>query len=354
MKRVVPLLIFVASAAWLWATGNLDGDFRIDEAHKISETYVLRLIERGDFRNPDWLSSPIERSNPVVGKVLFGLAMQLAGVPLPSDMSFAANPDPRGKPTAYRPALLPTRIVSLAATAGTAALACILAGPIASLLFLASFLAAAYGTVAVFDPLLTFFIVGAAAAVADRPSWPRTSIAAVISALAIDTRLSGVLALLGVLSLVRDWRKGAVAAAICLAATIALNPFYWVPGGGSLPHRFAMQIHDLNALLAATGEHRLTALEKMRFVSEYAFGDMVGVATLIGLLLAIRRPVPRSLIWSVVIVVAFTAWLPVGYPRYVLAVIPAFAVGAAIGYRHALVAGISLVRDRRRKAYTRP
>lgn len=340
MKKSLPLAVFVLSGVWLFMTGNLDGDFRIDEAHKISETYYLRLIERGDFHSPDWLSSPIERANPPAGKVIFGLAMQIAGVPLPADAAFAADPDPRGAPPQFRSALLPTRIVSLVATAGTAALACVLAGPIASVLFLFSFLATAYGTSAVFDSLLTFFVVAAAVPVAVKVTWPRTAAAALLAALAFDTRASGVIALIGVVVLVRDWRKALTALAICFVVATALNPVCWVAGPASRPFgRYVMQFHDLNATLDFTHEHRLTLLERARFVSEFAFGDLVGLITLLGIPLAARRSPLAIKLWCTAIVVIFTLWLPVGYPRYVLVVIPAFAVAADYGYRQLILLG---------------
>ena len=342
MKKVLPLAAFALSAVWLSITGNLDGDFRIDEAHKISETYFLRLIERGDFRNPDWLSSPIERSNPPVGKILFGLAIQAAGVPLPTDMKFAAHPDPAGRPLQFRPALRPVRVVSLLATSGTAALACVLGGPLAALLFMGSFLVNTYGTSGIFDPLLTFFVVAAAVPVARKVTWPRTVAAATLAALAFDTRASGILALLGVCVLLgREWRKSLAAIAVFAALATALNPPVWFLGWGQ-PFR------DLNALLANTGEHRLTPLEKIDFVSEYAFGDVFGIITLLGLPFAFWRTEGSIKWWCSAIVVAFTAWLPVGYPRYVLVVMPALVIGAAIGYRQLVVIGGDLMSKRRR------
>ena len=343
MKKALPLAVFVLSAAWLSITGHLDGDFRIDEAHKISETYFLRLIERGDFRNPDWLSSPIERSNPPVGKVLFGLAMQADGIELPNDMTFAAHPDPAGRPLQFRPALRPVRVVSLVATSGTAALACVLAGPLASLLFMGGFLVNTYGTSGIFDPLLTFFVVAAAVPIARKVTWPRTVAAASLAALAFDTRASGALALLGVCILLgRDWRKSLASVAIFAAVATALNPVFWLAG-------WIQPFRDLSAILAGTGEHRLTPLEKIDFVSEYAFGDVFGILVLLGLPFAYWRTEGRIRWWCAATVIVFTAWLPVGYPRYVLLVMPALAVASAIGYRQLVVIGGNFVSNRRRR-----
>jgi hypothetical protein len=151
------------------------------------------------------------------------------------------------------------------------------------------------------------------------------------------------------------------------------------------PLFFFTQFHDLQVLLDATGEHRLGAGEKVRFVWEYAFGDFVGIAILIGLCFApfgVRPSRPHSgppastpptfdesgrrdgaqpaggtpavLTWCAAIVVLFTAWLPVGYPRYVLVIIPALAIAAAHGYRHGVVAAGHLASGRRRRANTGP
>jgi hypothetical protein len=343
LKRALPLAVFALSAVWLLTTSNLDGDFRIDEAHKISETYFLRLIEQGDFRDPAWLSSPVERANPQVGKVVFGLAMQIRGVPLPADATFAENPDPRGSPPQFRRGLRPVRTVSALATAGTAALACAMTGsPIAPLLFLSSFAARTYGAAGVYDALLAFFFVAAAAPLRSKVTWPRTVASAVLAALAFGTRVSGVLAIVGTVVLVRDWRKALAAIAICVGTATILNPFYWVPGPESLlvrPFaRYATQLADLSSLLAATGEHRLGPLERVQFVSEYAFGDLSGALVLLGLAFTCiwvwrDRPGVPVLAWAAAIVVVFTIWVPVAYPRYVLAAMAPLAIASDYGWR---------------------
>jgi hypothetical protein len=129
-----------------------------------------------------------------------------------------------------------------------------------------------------------------------------------------------------------------------------------------------MQLRDLSAILESTHEHRLGPLEKISTVSEYAFGDLVGVLMLLGVLLAVLRTAdclvgrsagcqpaktpnadvavggpagwtaggPRILWWCLAIVVVFAAWLPDAYPLYDLLVIPALCIVADNGYRRLL------------------
>jgi hypothetical protein len=112
-----------------------------------------------------------------------------------------------------------------------------------------------------------------------------------------------------------------------------------------------MQLHDLRSILDSTGEHQLTPVEKVRFVSEYAFGDLIGLFTLLGLIpLAARRSPLAILWWCLAMVVVFTAWIPVAYPRYVLMVIPALAIAADYGYRQLIVAAGNFASRRRRSA----
>lgn len=330
MRKALSLIVFATVAAAIWASGRLGGDWRIDEAHKISET--ARLSPRA------WQNSRAERANPPVGKWIFALAAPA----VPYDPAFTERaargervPPPHLAP-AYLRALPRVRLVSLLATALTAALVYVLSDSLlAVLLYYFSFLAQTFSATAVFDPLLTLLVVAAAVPVARKVTWPRTVASAMLAALAIDVRLSGALALAGVVALLlvqRRFVEAGAASAIAFALAAALNPFFF------------SQFGDLRILLAETGEHRLRPLEKLRFVSEYAFGDWVGIAILIGVFFAVFKPREPLLAWAATITLLFTAWLPVGYPRYVLVVIPALAVAAAHGYRHGVVAAGRLAR----------
>ena len=340
MRRALPPLVFAAAAAAIWLSGRLDGDWRIDEAHKISETACLSPTA--------WRDSRAERANPPVGKWIFALAVPR----VPYDPAFTeraargARVPPPPLAAAYARALPRARMVSLAATALTAALVYVLSDSLlAALLYFFSFLTQTFAATAVFDPLLTMFVVAAAVPVARKVTWPRTIIGAALAALAIDVRLSGVLALAGLCTLLavrRCWKQFAAAAGVAVALAAALNPFFFT------------QFNDLRVLLAETHEHRLTLVERLRFVSEYAFGDLIGILMLIGIVFAFFAPREPLLAWCAAVAVLFTAWLPVGYPRYVLVIIPALSIAAAHGYRHGVVAAGALASGRRRSANTGP
>ena len=208
------MLVFAAAALLILLSGRLGGDFRIDEVHKLGETYFLRLVESGDFRNPDWLGSRVERSNPPVGKVLFGLAIQLSGQPLPSDLRLATLTE-HGRPlpppeldAQVRGWLRPVRIFVLLVTAATATLVFLAGayatdhagGLVCAALYMTNFLTQTFATTAVFDSLLTLFITAAAViALMVRRDAAAAIAASLAAALAFDVRVTGLVALGGVL-----------------------------------------------------------------------------------------------------------------------------------------------------------
>ncbi|MEO6260598.1 MAG: hypothetical protein ABIP63_09610, partial [Thermoanaerobaculia bacterium] len=272
-KAFVAGLVFLASLATTIFSGRLEGDFRIDEVHKISETFFLRLVEEGDWGSSAWLDSPVERTNPPVGKLLFGLAIQAVGQPLPTDLRVATLtqngrrlPPPEWQ-AQYQRWLFPARMMSALATAATASLVLLLGwfatdlsgGLICVLFYSLNFLVAAFSATAVFDPLLSFFIVlaGALSLLIENQKIAAIS-ASLAAALAFNVRVTGLLAIAAcvVLFLItRRLRAAALSATIFPIAAIALNPFYWVPGpvSDALPQRtvsrILLQQHDLRTLL---------------------------------------------------------------------------------------------------------
>jgi hypothetical protein len=389
-------VIFAAAALRVWISGRMEGAFRIDEVHKISETYFLRLAERGDFANRDWFMDPVERSNPPVGKYLFGAAVQAAGLPLPEDLTVAAltaggrRIPPPERVMMYRRWLRPARLVSLFATAATAALvfmivtrvAGVWAALLAVILQMESFLTQAFSATAVFDPLLTLAIVAAAAPamvpIAGRPAWMwRLLLSGAMAGLAFEIRASGLVAALaagvviigGMASRSRDLRSsigGALAAAAaCVSIATSVNPFYWslptdprVPGvfrspqwlPGRIVSRYALQMGDLQTILA--GQPRFSgAVAKARFAFEYLFGDWVGIALLLGLVLAVLtlwrsdfRGWRLLFGWAAIVATVLVAWLPVAYPRYLLAAVPPLAVLSSLGWTAAISLAVRGVR----------
>lgn len=391
---LVPALGFAVSliVLSLWAVN--DERFRIDEAHKISETYFYRLLKSGDFANPDWLRHPVDRSNPPIGKFLFGLSMRLHGVELPADLKMARyleerqiHEPPGEVAVLYRSALSPIRRVSLVSAALIAAIlswaAWRLGGPLAAVLttslYLGSDLTLGYAKAGVFDPLLALM-----ATVTLVPllllwkrkgvsGWMLLSIAAGAQAgLASQVRLSGAIAFAGIIAVTvflivttHRWvhlRIAAVAAVSAIIIATIVNPFYWTtPSQGSgldaelagnqllplrIANRYEIQLHDLsNILRETTGSEPLSMSGKWQFFTEQVTGDGSGLLMLLGAYIAIgllfvrARRTPELLftsVWTLSIVVAFLVWLPLAWPRYGVFVIPMLALLGGMGWERVL------------------
>jgi len=391
IRRILPLVVFLAAAAWIAASGWLRGGFRIDEVHKLAETVFLRHAMAGEFSHPDWFSDPVERANPPVGKFLFGLAVRVAGLDLPRDLSVAEETNhgqtqpPPGEAVHYRQMLRPVRTLVLLVTAATAMVVYLLGataggtgcGLLAAVLYLGAFLPQAFSATAVFDPLLTLFVAAAilpVVAINLAGRWLalvlRSVGAGLLGALAFQTRLSGLVALGGVWVVLmiravgqRRVGRGATLAVVATAATLvagtAANLYYWaVPPAGSVPEnvraaqalplriveRYEIQMEDLAALLRREQavQPPLRGLAgRAQFGAEYLVGDLVGLATLLGIaaavaIAAVRRslPAPKVVLlgWAAAIFMAIVFWLPVPYPRYLLVVVPPLALAAACGW----------------------
>lgn len=391
---LVPLLAFAVSFTILSLFAVDDERFRIDEAHKISETYFYRLVESKDFANPDWLRHPVDRSNPPIGKFLFGLSMRLHGVELPADLKVARyleerqiHEPPGELSVLYRSALTSIRRVSLVSAALIAAIlswaAWRLGGPLAAVLttslYLGSDLTLGYARAGVFDPLLALM-----ATVTLVPllllwkrkgvsGWMLLSIAAGAAAgLASQVRLSGAIAFAGIIAVTvllivttRRWvhlRIPAVAAISAIIIATIVNPFYWtapspasgldaeLAGSQLLPlriaNRYVIQLHDLsNILRETTGSESLSMSGKWQFFTEQVTGDgsgllmFLGACIAIGLLFVRSRRTPELLftsIWTMSIVLAFLVWLPLAWPRYGVFVVPMMALLGGMGWERIL------------------
>jgi hypothetical protein len=381
--------VFALSLFVILATGRQRGDFRIDEAHKLSESYYLRLVGRGDFSNADWFRSRVERANPPFGKYLFGLAIRAAGLELPHDLVVAeqVNNGQRYPPAwaipTYKEMLVPVRLLTAVLNAATAAAIFLIgcsaggwtAGLAATILFGTSFMAQAFAATAVFDPLLTFSVLLTLLALIGlrKASWHYASwhmvLAGALAGVAAQVRVSGLIALAGIMAvamvdaLCRSRFRSAVvlsclAGLACLLVATALNPYYWSsPSPSAVPpsfratqalparilDRYRLQFADLSYLLEREerAQTPLRGIEKPRFVAEYLFGDWSGVMMFFGLALAVAIPAatrrfdPQAAIvvtWSVVILIVLTAWLPLPYPRYVLVAVPPAALIAGYGW----------------------
>jgi hypothetical protein len=342
-RRLGFLLAALAAVFTLvWFRGRVEGGFRIDEAHKLSETSALRLLLEGRFDDPEWFATIVDRTNPPFGKYVFGAAALAGGETLPEvpSLARAAGPDdfipPLFSPELserYLPLLNEARNASLAITALTAALLVFLlarrsgiaAAIVGFALYVANFLTATFAATAVFDPLLT--LLNFSAVVAALALWSgkrRSKLAAMaigggaglFAGLAMATRVSGVIALLIALAagvarpiVRREWRTvllfALTAIIVAGAIPVLINPYYWsTPPEGlvsaefssdaALPVRIferASLLHrDLEDLLSRTLRRTETLDgfgERSRFFMEIVAGDVQGLLLVLGASLAI-------------------------------------------------------------------
>lgn len=410
-NALASLAVFAAVLIFLISSGRDQGDLRIDEAHKIADTYFFHLLRTADFSNPDWFRHIADRTNPPVGKFLFGLSASLSGAALPEDLSLRVEqPDGslgqklRGDPREFDEVLLAARRVSMIATAGTAAVVFSVAafaggfaaGAIAAVLYLAHYLTATFSATAVYDPLLTFFIALSALPLihlTTTPSRRRLLLSAVAAgvfgAAAFQTRLSGLLGIAVLLALflamwIASRRRDPivftlVAAGVFVVVSAAINPFYWaVPRSGTAPvigsdealplrisSRFGHQLAELSELLdrQSRNQEMLDSVgSKAQFAAEIALGDLTGMLALLGwgiatFFLATGRSIRRApstavLVWSGLIIALLIVWIPLAWPRYMLAAIPALAIGGGAGWGELFRVGRDMVRSEEGKRGT--
>lgn len=393
----LPAILFVAAFFLLVGRASEPGPDRIDEAHKVGETYFFRLAVRGDFHHPDWFREIEQRTNPPVGKFLFGLSAVLHGAELPGDMAMAraglgSVQPPPDLGQRYRSVLMAARRVSVTATALTAALLCfaamrlsgLTAAILAAAFYLANFLTQTFAATAVFDPLLTCFVTLILLPLL--PIWKGSRrniwwslLAGTIAGLAFQVRASGLIALaavlvtLTVLSLRRKLARPLLlvlaATASCLVLSTIINPFYWaVPDDAGVAEalesdaplplrivkRYRIQIQDQQRMLEEAQRRggALSLTERPRFVAETALADWAGMLSLAGLLLAlyflVRSPAREHLLlacsWGLPIIVLVLLWLPLPWPRYVLVLVPPLSLIGALGWAELLRRVLELLR----------
>lgn len=404
---VIAILVFVATLfALVPGEGHWD-DYGVDEAHKVADTYFLRLVLEGKLHDPAWLRHIVDRTNPPAGKYLFGFAALASGSPIPPTLGIRVE-KPEGdlgqrlRPPwgdELRPTLIADRWVSLIATALIAALVAyvsllehgLAASIVATLLYATSFLTVTFARMAVYDPLLTLFVTATIAPIA--LLWHRRRsriitlllalVAGSVGAAAFQIRLSGLtstvatVAVLFVLWIRRRDRLLVVAMMTSFAVTLvvgtAINPYYWTtahPADGvppefrtrtSLPsriaHRYELQIQDLGLLLQREIRKNppFTMRRKVRFSFEYLFGDWSGIFLLFGLLLAGLAWLPGGTarrdnlallsVWSGSICVTLWLWLPLPWSRYLLPLIPPLAIVAGFGWGELLQQLVARIGD---------
>jgi hypothetical protein len=363
------LLAFLAVVSWFVLSDARKGDFRVDEAHKISETPFFTLWIRGDVRNPAWFENPIDRTNPPVGKYAFALGILLSGNAVPPLPTLAAR-TPEGVPPThraeesapYRPLLGAARAVSAVATALIAALLTALlsrlhsgiAGAAASAMFLSCGLAREFAATAVFDPLLSLFFItaialAAIAATAElRSRLLMLSIGiGVVCAFAFQTRLNGLL-LTPIAAMFLRRPRFVLAMCIVFACTALLvNPYYWsepsvpVPGFSAQPVatrpllRLLQQKADLERIAQplrdGLSEGRDTR-ERVIYAGEMLLGDPGALGSILfalaGAVTAVTRwktssaSLRSALAMSAVVITTMVLTLPLPWPRYLLVTLP--------------------------------
>jgi 4-amino-4-deoxy-L-arabinose transferase-like glycosyltransferase len=383
---------FVLTFFWFASRGAAAGPWRIDEAHKLSETVYLRLLLERRFGDPAWFAHIVDRTNPPVGKYFFGLAALTAGRELPSqrslsrlsgDSAYIPPVHEESESAPYLPLLRPARFASLVVTSLTAGLIMLLlawrhsllAATLALLAFVTNYLTATFAATAVFDPLLSLLIF--ASVVAAIAAWnidaPRMTavlgaISGLFAGLAFGTRLSGGIALVAAVLLFsipllrrRDWRPLVSVPLIMFTAfaviAIGVNPYYWSRAASSpevgadlaseamvparIASRITLQLHDLESLLEKTrgrSEPLDGLLSKGRFMMEIVFGDPAGLLLLLALgiallMVGLRRAAGGTIIFAIAasaVVLPLMLWLPLAWPRYLLPLVaPLAALGGA-------------------------
>lgn len=386
------LMAFVAALVFFTATGRLNGPLRIDEAHKVADTVFFRLLIAGEVTSAEWFRHIVDRTNPPVGKYLFGLAATLTGAPLASSTSIRVELrdgvlgqgfSSDSAAAQHAATLRAARGASLFATAVTAGLFCVAAlrisgaigAFIATLLYLGAHLVQTFSATAVYDPLLTLCVAGTLPLIQrlwenDRP-WT-TAALAIVCGVASQVRLTGaVIVVIALGFIVANARsKGATRIlarallfiAITASVGIALNPYYWATPVASpsvpavyysqsvLPlrvvERAKLQGRDAAAIVQRERiDHpRPSLLEKVRFAAEHLAGDVVGFVTLIGIAICAyvalrrRKELPSlfvvTMMWAVVVAMSTIALLPFAWPRYLLPAVGPLVLSSAAGWCH--------------------
>ena len=358
----------VLTGVILWPRTRLAG-WRVDESHKVSETYALRLLLERRWNDPAWTANIVDRSNPPFGKYAFGLGVLAAGEELPATPSLSrlarhgvmAPHADAASARPYLPLLTPCRRVSLFATALTLGLVTFMAARLHSVLAAViafawsarHWMTAAFGGDAIFDPLLACLVfVSLPLVLVPRRTLLVAPILGLVCAMAFQTRLNGgiaVAAVGAVLLLQKNWKALLVVGVTFAVAAVAMNPFYW-PNPIT---RFAQQISDLRTILdaltadgvrlplwAAESSARTpvawTAFQKLRFTGIALGGSIAGTALFVGVIAgcwaATRARSFALLLWCAVVIAGTLLWLPLPWARYLLVILPPVTLLAGIGY----------------------
>jgi hypothetical protein len=363
-----------------------------DERHKIAESYYVLPLERADWGDPFWYRSAIERTNPPVGKYVYGFSIQLHGMTVPKDpLIWWTGPRtefqlPPEREKAYAPLLVATRRVAVVAIAAIVAAlvwtSLEYGGFIALLVVLLAlsghYLTRTLSNEGVFDmlqtALMTFAVLIAVRTCTSGETAMRRAIAgcgcaAALMALAFQVRLNGILGVtaiaIAILASAWTWRAKIVvsscAALTFIVVAILVNPYYWSvsrpsPGVAELftrresivlriPHRFTRQLADVNPIVNSLEPEDIlqSPAEKAYVVLTTLASGKAGKLICGGLLLMLyfsfRSKTPRRdrilFASTAALVVVVALWIPISWPRYVYPVIPLCCLCAGIGFQRA-------------------
>jgi 4-amino-4-deoxy-L-arabinose transferase-like glycosyltransferase len=325
-----------------------DSRIRNDEAHKISESAFFGLICRGDFHNRYWNYNNVDRTNPPVGKYVFGAAITLSGLQVPPMPTWPVL-DPNmslTKAVVARslPYIAAVRRVSTLCVALIAAILAwlavrtfnVAAAIVASLFFMTHYLTLLLAGYAVFDPLFILFATLLMLLATLPPTIPRWVLAGIIGGLVFQTRLNGALffaitAIVMIIRAIRQWKGPLLGSAAFAVTSLLVNPYYWPAPVARLQLQFR-DIRNLVGVLATQGA-ALTGLgDRLDFTMQIVFGDLQGLLFLAAAITAIAWLALRwrtlgeewrsCALWCVLTIVAILSWLPVTFQRYLFAIVP--------------------------------
>lgn len=365
-------LLAIAQFTIYASTGALQGPWRIDETHKISETVFLRYLLEGDVDNEAWFCNRVERSNPPVGKYLLGLGILASGANLPDrpSLSTQLGPDfyvppsfPQEISNAWLPALPAARATALAFTSMTGALIFLITARLAG--FASGLMAWSvwvtnptvndYGSTATFDPILTLLFVASAVPLLKpgRSTAMDMVSSGVLAGFAIATRLSGALAILAIVPAILLKRDRLATLAIVLAAaTLALfvvDPFLWATGvecetlqrrdNPANPFlRGAQRVQDLSTLTQMLDQRGAGewSMSRAQFAIEHLLGSVPGLlsvplALLSMLALYRNRALTPLVLWGWIAIAGMVVWMPYPWPRYLTIPAAGLAMLAGLG-----------------------
>lgn len=145
--------------------------FHVDEAHKISESHYFHRLQQGEFRHPEWQSDFYARINPPIGKYLMGALMQVQGEAEQDGHLQDLFEQHWQQPEVLQSHIRPAELVAARRSVMLFAAGCVVlmyltgrliasrwAGVIAALLLLGHPMFVRYGSLALTDVLLFFFM----------------------------------------------------------------------------------------------------------------------------------------------------------------------------------------------------